>query len=574
MEPAFVQEPPSLDNQYRADRVLQSYVQRHLPQAILDDIRPDLEEVGALAAGELYELQQADLGAEPTLTRWGPWGRRIDRIELTNVWKRAETLAAERGIVATAYEQEHGRYSRVHQMALAYLFIPSTDMYGCPLAMTDGAAHVLLDSDDETIADEAVPHLTSRDPDTFWTSGQWMTELAGGSDVGRAQTTARKTNGSWRLYGRKWFTSAITANVALALARPDGNPEGGKGLALFYVPIRDGGDLRDGISVNRLKEKLGTRKLPTAELSLDGALARPVTEERRNGTRHIAPMLNVTRTWNAVTAASLIRRGIALARDYARKREAFGRRIIDHGLHQETLADISSTLEGCFHLSFRTVRLLGALETDEASDLEQALLRLLTPITKLTTARQAVSATSEVVEAFGGAGYVEDTGIPPLLRDAQVLTIWEGTTNVLGLDLLRAIREVGLEPLRHEVARCAEAVEIPPLMSPVQSAQRAVREACTWLESVEDEERRRRGARRVALTLGQCLQVLYTARHAQWALREEEDVRSAAAAERLASRRINRMSDLDRRGSRALAYDRASDDAFEVYAGGGGSSPE
>jgi len=422
--------------------------------------------------------------------------------------------------------------------------------------MTDGAASTLLASGNEDLIDQALPHLTSRDPEPFWTSGQWMTELAGGSDVGRSNTVARQDDdGTWRLYGRKWFTSAITANMALALARPEGNPSGGRGLALFYVPIREDGDLVDDISVNRLKDKLGTRKLPTAELDLDGARAIPVSE-LKNGTRNIAPMLNVTRTWNAVTATSFVRRGIALARDYARKRKAFGTKIINHPLHQETLADLEATYEGMFHLSFRVAELLGASDAGTASDQEHALLRLLTPIAKLTTGKQVVPAMSECLEAFGGAGYVEDTGIPVLLRDAQVLPIWEGTTNVLSLDTLRAIQSVGgIDSLQQEIERCADAVEAPSLKASMGVATRAFHEAAAWLQEAmaEGDEALQAGARRFALTLGTALELALTCRHAQWSLDREEDSRSVASAERLAMRRISLVADSRRGGTRALA---------------------
>jgi len=574
----FVQEPPELHNQYNQDRVLRSYVQRQLPDAVRSAVEPELVDLGDKAGNALYDLQQSDLDSEPTLTRWGPWGDRVDRIEVTDVWKRAETLAAERGIVATAYEQEHGAHSRVHQMLLAYLFIPSTDMYGCPLAMTDGAARTLIEVGREPLIDEAVPRLTSRDPETFWTSGQWMTELSGGSDVGRSRTTARQdADGTWRLHGRKWFTSAITADMALALARPAGNPEGGAGLALFYVPIRDDDELREGLRVNRLKDKLGTRKLPTAELTLDGAAARPVTDDLAHGTRHVAPMLNVTRTWNAVTAVSLIRRGLALARDYAQKREAFGEAIINHPLHQETLADVQATLEGSFHLAFRGAELMGAREAGTANETEAALLRLLTPLSKLTTAKQAVSATSELLEAFGGAGYVEDTGLPALHRDAQVLPIWEGTTNVLALDLLRALRDVGsIAPLNDEVRRCVEAVEAPTLTRAIRPAVRAYRDAVGWLKKAldEGEEALQAGARRFALTLGHSLELLYTARHAQWSLRTEQDGRSAAAADRLATRQVNRIADLDSHDAYVLVWDFNCPTLFDCHAQGDGTTTE
>ncbi|HEV2762535.1 MAG TPA: acyl-CoA dehydrogenase family protein, partial [Pyrinomonadaceae bacterium] len=287
----FTQTPPALGNQFEDDRVLRSYLARTLPPEVLRDITPALAEMGELAGGELYRMQLSDRLNEPALTQWDAWGERFDRIELTPLWKRAERLAAERGLVATAYERAHGRFSRPHQCALAYLFTPSTDIYSCPLAMTDGAAQTLLRSGNRELAARVVPRLTSRDPERFWTSGQWMTELTGGSDVGLSETTARRDEqGVWRLYGRKWFTSATTAQVALTLARPEGNGPGGRGLALFFVETRDERGRLRNILVNRLKDKLGTRKVPTAELALDGTPAELV-RETTGGVRDIAPML-------------------------------------------------------------------------------------------------------------------------------------------------------------------------------------------------------------------------------------------------------------------------------------------
>jgi len=248
-----------------------------LPPDVLSEVEPSLWEMGELAGGELYRLQLEDRLNEPRLTQWDAWGERVDRIEVSPMWRVAERLAAERGLIATAYERRHGAHSRVHQFALAYLFTPSTDIYSCPLAMTDGAARVLTTSGNESLIKRVVPHLVSRDPVQFWTSGQWMTELTGGSDVGASETVARRdAEGVWRLYGRKWFTSAAASQVALTLARPEGNPPGGRGLALFLVETRDeAGRLRD-IQVNRLKDKLGTRKVPTAELTLEGTPAEMV----------------------------------------------------------------------------------------------------------------------------------------------------------------------------------------------------------------------------------------------------------------------------------------------------------
>ncbi|MBP8949215.1 MAG: acyl-CoA dehydrogenase family protein, partial [Candidatus Promineofilum sp.] len=314
----FNQPPPRLGNQYDEDRVLRSYLRRRLPPEALAAVEPALREMGALAGGELYALQLADRLNEPALTQWDAWGERVDRIAVTPLWQRAERLAAEFGVVATAYERDYGPLSRPVQFALAYLFHPSTDVYTCPLAMTDGAARTLQLSGNRSLIERALPRLTSRDLATFWTSGQWMTESTGGSDVGRSETIACREGDTWRLYGRKWFTSATTSQMTLTLARPQGNGPGGRGLALFYLELRDEAGRLNAISVNRLKDKLGTRKVPTAELLLEGAPAVPVMG-LDNGVRHIIPMLHLTRTWNSVMAAATMRRGLALARDYAKR---------------------------------------------------------------------------------------------------------------------------------------------------------------------------------------------------------------------------------------------------------------
>src|SRR6266478_2682245 len=161
---SFQQSPPTLGNQYEDDRVLRSYLARVLPETMLGEIEPSLIELGGLAGGDLYQMQLADRLNEPKLTSWEAWGNRIDRVDVTPLWREAERIAVDYGLVATAYEQRHGNLSRVHQCALAYLFTPSTDIYSCPLAMTDGAARTLLTSGNQLLMDRAVPHLTSRDP--------------------------------------------------------------------------------------------------------------------------------------------------------------------------------------------------------------------------------------------------------------------------------------------------------------------------------------------------------------------------------------------------------------------------
>jgi acyl-CoA dehydrogenase len=559
----FNQPAPELGNQYDDDRVLRSLLARVLGPEVLADVAPELRALGELAGGALYARQREDRLNEPHLTNFSAWGERVDRIEVSPLWQEAERLAATHGLVATAYERRHGALSRVHQFALVYLFAPSTDVYSCPLAMTDGAARTLLAGGDEALIAHALPHLTSRDPAQFWTSGQWMTESTGGSDVGRSETIAEpQPDGSYRLYGRKWFTSAIASQMAVTLARPLGNGPGGSGLALFFVETHDEAGRPNRLLVHRLKDKLGTRKVPTAELTLDGTPARLVVPGvSTHGTRHIAPMLGVTRTWNAVCAVAGMRRAIALARDYARKRVAFGASLSEKPLHLDTLAGLVAEHEAATQLVFRVAALLGRDEAGTIDPEEARLLRVLTPVVKLVTGKQAVAVASEALEAFGGAGYVEDTGLPVLLRDAQVLSIWEGTTNVLSLDTLRALgRDGGLESVRDEVRRAGGAARDARLVAVAAHAEQAVAHASAWLgerfargAAAEVEG----GARRFAMTLGRALEAALLVEHAQWSLDHERDARAAAAAVRFARAGLDLVVEDDALvESAALADDR------------------
>ena len=538
---AFFQSPPALGNQLEQDRVLRSYLARTLPPDVLAEITPGLSEMGELSGGPLYAFQLRDLRNEPALTQWNAWGHRVDEIEVSPLWKEAARLAAEKGVVATAYERKHGPYSRIHQMALMYLFTSSTDVYTCPLAMTDGAAKTLTAHGNQALIDRAVHRLTSRDPETAWTSGQWMTERTGGSDVGLSETVARQSPEGLRLYGTKWFTSATTSQMALTLARPEGNGPGGSGLALMYVETRDAaGRLNPGITVNRLKDKLGTRKVPTAELTLDGVLAQPVAG-LTHGIRNITPMLSITRTWNAVCAVAGMRRGLALCRDFAAKRVAFGAPLAEKPLHVETLADMQAEMEGAFHLAFRAVELLGKEEAGTITSEEAEVLRMVTPLAKLTTGKQSVAVLSEALECFGGAGYIEDTGLPVLLRDAQVLPIWEGTTNVLSLDVLRAMAKSGsFGAFAAELRSLAKTATSGELAWAGQTALDALAHAEAWIsKAMQDGTVVEAGARRFAMTLGRAYELAALTRHAQWALEHQRDGRPMAAAVRLARRGVD-----------------------------------
>lgn len=463
MEKEFFQDGPILTNQYESDKLLQDYLKKSLPEDVLEKIEPDLKNFGYRVITDILEMGLDAESHEPELVQYDPWGKRVDTIKVAQGWTDLHHASAEEGLVGIGYERDYAEYSRIYQFAKLYLYTASSAIQACPLAMTDAAAKLLEVFKPEKL-NNSFERLISRNSDAAWTSGQWMTERIGGSDVGNTETIARKDGDFYRLYGFKWFTSAATSEIAFTLARiEDKNGktvERGRGLSLFYLETHDGQGKLNNIEIERLKDKLGTRALPTAELRLNGTKAYLVGEQGK-GVKNITHMLNMTRLYNSVSAISYLRRIIALLKDYNTKRYVFGKLLGDQPLHIETVADLETNLYGLFYLTFFTVSLLGKEELNKATDNEKKLLRVLTPITKLYTGKVAIQSISEAVECFGGAGYMEDTGIPKILRDAQVLTIWEGTTNVLSLDMLRALeKDLAFEPLIQYLTQTLEKIDV------------------------------------------------------------------------------------------------------------------
>ncbi|HXP02047.1 MAG TPA: acyl-CoA dehydrogenase family protein [Luteibacter sp.] len=529
----FVQDAPRLAHPFRDDRVLNAWLGSRLPADRLAAMRPDLDALGEYAV-MAWERRGRTPRTEPILTQWDAWGSRVDRIALTPAWEEGPGLTTKHAVLAAGHGDSP--WARVEEFARVYLYHVASEFYCCPLAMTDGAATALRASGNTALIERALPHFLSRDPATFWLSGQWMTETPGGSDVGRTETTARQdADGQWRLYGRKWFSSAVVGEAALALARPEGAGTGTSALALFYVETRDEHGAWRGITIDRLKKKLGTHELPTAEIHLDGLPATPVGP-LDHGVRQIAPMLNVTRTWNAVCAVASMARAIALARDYATRRNAFGMRLIEHPLHARTLADMQAEYEGAFALTFHVAGLLGRTECGQAEPHDVALLRLLTPLAKLWTAKVSIRVVSEALECFGGAGYIEDTGLPQLLRDAQVYSIWEGTTNVLSLDMLRTLSS-GLAPFRQAIDGLVP--EGIPERGSVISALDAT-EALLG-EIVADRASLEASARGIAFTLARTMAAALLVRSAGWGA-TSGDPRPAAAARRFIAHGLDRLA--------------------------------
>jgi alkylation response protein AidB-like acyl-CoA dehydrogenase len=519
VNPDFHQELPPPPNLYAVDRALHAELRRRLPPDVATTMGPRLQALGQATTDELLALGDEAERDAPRHVPWDPWGRRVDDIRVAPAWRALKDFAARHRLVATGYDESLGPTRRVAQAALLHLFGASSATAMCPLAMTDAAARVLIDVAPAPLRDRLVPRLLSTEPDAFITSGQWMTERTGGSDVGDTSTIARVLDRGtpegdiYALSGVKWFTSATTSEVALALARieTDGaTVDGSRGLSLFLVDVvREPGAGLRGIAVNRLKDKLGTKALPTAELTLHGVPARRLGEPGQ-GVKNIAGMLNITRFYNSAAASSAMAQAVFRARAYAWKRHALGAPLAASPLHASTLDDLEADAAGALALVMEVAALLGRVESGVALEDERRRLRALIPLAKLTTGKQVVACVSECLEAFGGAGYVEDTGLPRMLRDAQVLPIWEGTTNVLSLDVLRAEGKDGaLAAVLQDLGRRAAGLPVTLPTRDVacvrQTIEQLVDRAHVWQQEPTVLQA---NARRIALTTGLCLEAV------------------------------------------------------------------
>jgi alkylation response protein AidB-like acyl-CoA dehydrogenase len=425
---SLIPAPPDI-SYWDASPRFRALIRRSLDDASWAWAEPRLAEMGRRAAREVAPLAAIADRESPRLVTHDPQGRRIDRVDYHPAYREMERVAYGSGIIAMKYPPRP--HAQLLGYALGYLFAMAEMGLYCPLCMTDGVARVLTHHGTDEMKSRVVPRLASAEVATLWTGGMFLTERAGGSDVGANETVARRgADGMWRLTGQKWFCSNVDAQAVLVTARPEGAEAGTRGLRTYLLLPRG----NEGVTIDRLKEKLGVRSMPTGEVTLRDAPAEEV-----GGFGAMAEMLNLSRLYNAVASIAVIGRAIHEARWYVERRMAFGRPVSEFPLVQETLADLEAEHTAAMLLTFETVAALQ--RADDGDGEAPRLLRILTPIAKAVTGKLAVPCVSECMELIGGNGYIEESPLPRLLRDAQVLPIWEGTTNILVLDTLRTARK-------------------------------------------------------------------------------------------------------------------------------------
>ncbi len=443
-------------NFFTADPDVSFLLQRHLSAEDYARALPILTDMGAVASQKMDELAEIANRQVPVLVQYDKRGQRVDEVIFHPAYHELEKIAYEDFAIAACSHRTGalgwpGKVPQPVKFALGYLGMQAESGVFCPVSMTDALARVLERHGSEPLKRRFLPGLTALSMSELKQGAMFLTEKQGGSDVGLTSTVAKprlsnniSENGlqpEWELWGDKWFCSNVSADLILTLARPQGAPGGTRGLGLFLVPrILDDGT-HNAYIIQRLKDKLGTRSLATGEVTLQGAQAYLVGNRER-GFVQMTEMINLTRIWAAMGSLAAMRRSYLEAQVHTRGRVAFGRALAEHPLMRRQLVDLLIEVEGCAALAFETTAVLERVDRHGVEE-DRRLLRILTPLCKYYIPKRGEYVTLEALEMRGGNGYVEDWVNPRLLRDAIVNVVWEGSSNVIVLDVLRVIEREG-----------------------------------------------------------------------------------------------------------------------------------
>ncbi len=477
-------------NFYTADPDLAFLLERHLSAEDNERAQRILTDMGAVASQKMDQLAELANRQGPTLVQFDKRGQRIDEVVFHPAYHQLERIAYQDFAIAACSHREGalgwpGRVPQPVKFALGYLGMQAESGVFCPVSMTDAFARVLERYASEPLKRRFLPALTALTLAELEQGAMFLTEKQGGSDVGLTATVAKRRSSidsssgdlqpEWELWGDKWFCSNVSAELILMLARPEGAPAGTRGLGLFLVPklLDNGPDdgTRNAYSINRLKDKLGTRSLATGEVTLHGAQAYQVGNLER-GFVQMTEMINCTRIWAAIGSLAAMRRSYLEALIHTRSRVVFGRTLAEHPLMRRQLVDLLVEVEGCAALAFETAALLERVDSHGAEE-DHRLLRIMTPLAKYYIPKRGEYVTLEALEMRGGNGYVEDWVNPRMLRDCIVNVIWEGSSNVIVLDVARAIAREGagaaLFGMLHQRLQALEQPIIAPVAQQVQS---------------------------------------------------------------------------------------------------------
>ena len=443
-------------NLFDADTELQALLPLYLDADLHAHLLPHLQQLGGLAGGVLDSLALTADKNPPTLEHRSRSGLDAQRIVKHPAYVELERVAfSQYGLAAMSHRAGVLGWPQTlppaAKYALTYLFVQAEFGLCCPLSMTDSLTRTLRKFGAPELVQRHLAQLTTQDVDALCQGAMFMTEQGAGSDVAATATRAEPLpasagepdgapDGSYRLWGDKWFCSNPDAGLAMVLARIDGAPAGMKGVSLFLLPRTLADGSANALRILRLKDKLGTRSMASGEIRLEGARAWLVGEAGR-GFQQMADMVNHSRLSNGMRAAGLMRRAYGEALYVAQQRQAFGKRLIDLPLMRRQLLKLLLPTEQARTMLLQTAEALRRSDAIGRSDgAAYGLVRILTPLIKFRACRDARKVTGDAMEVRGGCGYIEEWSDARLVRDAHLGSIWEGTSNIVALDVLRAIR--------------------------------------------------------------------------------------------------------------------------------------
>lgn len=441
-----------MNNFYLEDQQLQRLVKRYLPPDFFTWANKQLDDFGAHCAGAISERAvHTDRDGEPRLIKYDKFGNEISKVWVNEGYQKTVQETYDTGIVGYIHKDipelgHKGNY--VYAFTQGYLLSQAEAGFYCPVTLTKATAYLLDRYATEAIKQRFLPHVLATGEDELYEGATFLTERQGGSDVGANEVKAELAGSYYQLTGEKYFASnAGTCGVAMVLARTAGGAPGTKGLSLFAVPWEEN-RVNDKLRIRRLKDKLGVRAVPSAEVEFFQAKGYLVGELHQ-GFSYMIEALNLSRVANAVASVGIMRRAYTEAKAYANNRKAFGKQLTDFPMVRETLSTMGAIQEIGLSTMFMVIKLMDKVMGGEqrASFKEQILFRLYVAIMKKETAEQAIHFAHDAIEMHGGNGYIEDFVTPRLLRDAQVLTVWEGTANILGLEVIRLISKYQAEEL-------------------------------------------------------------------------------------------------------------------------------
>lgn len=466
----------------------------------------DLESFGAWVGSAVdAQAEHTHRFAPPVLEAYGRDGVLINRIRHNAQWDAVAREVYERGAVGLNYGERPAPY--LVTFAMGYLLSQADVSLHCPVTMTGAVAYVLDRFAPEDVRARYLHEMTRQDGNAL-SGGTWATELHGGSDVGATTTRARREDGHVRLNGLKWFVSNTNGGLAVATARPEGAPEGSKGLGLYLVPTHLDDGTPNTFRIRRLKDKLGTIGVPTGEVDLIDTWAREIAPPPQ-GFRLMMEALGFSRIHNAVGAAGVQRRAFLETVSYLSHREAFGRNVLRYPMMQDEVLDMLARLEAGCAMAFEAARAFDAAHATGIDDGNpgRAWLRLATALAKYQTAEDANVLARAAIELIGGNAYTYDYATPRILRDAQVLTVWEGPANIQALEVLRMIgnRAPGFAAFEERVERVLAGAPdgLGDLAQGLASALHDCREAVAYVRS--DAAEAQRHARRLMALLADTL---------------------------------------------------------------------